>query len=136
MKKYILEFCKRGLMFAWGGPVITGIIWYSLFKAGKIVSLSPSEVLIGILSTSALAFIAAGISIVHQMETLPKGIAALIQGSVLYVDYLGFYLLNGWITWDKVGIFTVFFIAGFVIIWASVYIPTRIRVEKMNKKLS
>lgn len=135
MKKNILEFCKRGLMFAWGGPAITSIIWYFLWKAGKIESLSPSEVLIGVLSTAALAFIAAGISIVHQIEELPKLIAALIQGTVLYIVYLGFYLLKGWITVDKILIFTIFFIIGFVFIWASVYIPTRIRVEKMNKKL-
>ena len=136
MKKNILEFCKRGMMFAWGGPVIAGIVWYCIWKSGKIVSLSPSEVLIGILSTSALAFIAAGITIVHQIETLPKGIATLIHCSVLYVDYLVFYLINGWITLDKVGIFTIFFVVGFIIIWASVYISNRIKVEKMNKKLS
>ncbi len=136
MKKYIFEFCKRGLMFAWGGPAITAIIWYCLWRSGQMESISPQEVLIGVLSTSALAFIAAGISIVHQIETLPKTMAALIQGAVLYVDYLGFYLLNGWIAWDKVGLFTIIFAAGFVVIWASVYISTRICVEKMNKKIT
>ncbi len=136
MKKYIFEFCKRGLMFAWGGPAITAVIWYCLWKAGQINGISPQEVLIGVWSTSALAFIAAGTSIVHQIETLPKTMAALIQGSVLYVDYLGFYLLNGWITLDKIGLFTIIFVAGFVVIWASVYIPTKICVEKMNKKIS
>ncbi|MBP5493687.1 MAG: DUF3021 domain-containing protein [Lachnospiraceae bacterium] len=136
MKKYIGEFVKRGFMFAWGGPAILAIIWYILWRAGKIESLTPSEVLIGVLSTSALAFIAAGVSIVHQIEELPKGFAALIQGSVLYIDYLGFYLLNGWISWDKIWIFTVIFAAAFVFIWAIVYIPIRIKVSKMNKKLS
>ena len=135
MKKYIKDFCIRGLMFAWGGPFITAIVWYFIWKAGKIESLNPSEVLIGVLSTSALAFIAAGISIVHQIETLPKVTAALIQGAVLYVDYLGFYLLNGWITVDKMLIFTISFVIGFVFVWAAIYITTRIRVEKMNKKL-
>lgn len=136
MKKNVKEFIKRGFMFAWGGPAITAVIWYFLWKTGQIESLAPSEVLIGVLSTSALAFIAAGISIVHQIEELPKVFAALIQGSVLYIDYLGFYLLNGWITFDKVWIFTVIFVLAFVAIWAAVYIPTRIRVEKMNQKLS
>ena len=135
MKKYIKDFCIRGLMFAWGGPAITAIVWYFIWKAGGMESLSPSEVLVGVLSTSALAFIAAGISIVHQIETLPKVTAALIQGAVLYVDYLGFYLLNGWITADKILIFTIIFVTAFVFVWAAVYIPTRIRVEKMNKKL-
>ena len=136
MKKYIFEFCKRGLMFAWGGPAITAVIWYCLWKAGQINGISPQEVLIGVWSTSALAFIAAGTSIVHQIETLPKTMAALIQGAVLYVDYLGFYLLNGWITLDKIGLFTIIFVTVFVVIWASVYIPTKICVEKMNKKIS
>ena len=136
MKKYIKDFCIRGLMFAWGGPAITAIIWYCLWKGGQIESLSPEQVLVGVLSTSALAFIAAGISIVHQIETLPKGIAALIKCSVLYIDYLGFYLLNGWITLNKIWLFTIFFVLGFVIIWASIYIPTTIKVAKMNKKLS
>lgn len=135
MKKNIWEFCKRGLMFAWCGPAITAIIWYFLWKAGKIESLSPSEVLIGVLSTAALAFIAAGISIVHQIEELPKLTAALIQGAVLYIDYLGFYLLNGWITVDKILIFTICFAIGFVFVWACIYIPTRIRVAKMNRNL-
>jgi len=136
MKKYIREFVKRGFMFAWAGPAITAIIWYILWRAGKIESLTPSEVLIGVLSTSALAFIAAGVSIVHQIEELPKSFAALIQGSVLYIDYLGFYLLNGWISFNKVWIFTVIFVVAFVLIWAAVYIPIRVKVSKMNKKLS
>ena len=136
MKKYIIEFFKRGFMFAWGGPAIAAIAWYCTWKAGSIESLSPDEVLLGVLSTSALAFIAAGISVVHQIETLPKGIAALIQCSVLYADYLGFYLLNGWIPVERIGVFTVFFLAGFIFIWACVYIPTRIKVAKMNKRLS
>ena len=136
MKNHIKDFCIRGLMFAWGGPVITAIVWYFIWKAGKIESLSPSEVLIGILSTSALAFIASGISIVHQIEELPKVTAALIQGTVLYIDYLGFYLLNGWITVDKMLIFTICFAIGFVFVWSCIYISTRIRVAKMNKNLA
>ena len=135
MKKHIMEFCKRGLMFAWGGPVITALIWYFLWKTGKIESLSVQEAFTGVLTTSVLAFIAAGITIVHQIETLPKLTAALIQGAVLYVDYLVFYLINGWITADKILIFTVIFALGFVAIWACIYIPTRIRVEKMNRRL-
>ena len=85
-------------MFAWGGPVITAFIWYVLWKTGEIESLSVQETFTGVLTTTVLAFIAAGITIVHQIETLPKLTAALIQGTVLYVDYLVFYLINGWIT--------------------------------------
>ena len=135
MKKHIMEFGKRGRMFAWGGPVITALIWYFLWKTGKIESLSVQEAFTGVLTTSVLAFVVAGVTIVHQIETLPKLTAALIQGAVLYVDYLVFYLINGWITADKILIFTVIFALGFVAIWACIYIPTRIHVEKMNHRL-
>lgn len=30
MNKYVKEFCKRGAMFAWGGPAIIAIIYACL----------------------------------------------------------------------------------------------------------
>ena len=116
MKQFIKEFCKRGLMFAWGGPFITAIVWFSIHAAGKLETLTVTEAVIGIITTTVLAFIAAGISVIHQTENVPKAFAALIQAAVLYVDYLGFYLLNGWIPLERVWIFTVIFVAVFAII--------------------
>lgn len=133
MKKYLKDFCIRGIMFAWGGPVILVIIWLSLQMAGQMTNLTVNEAAMGIISTILIAFIAAGISIVYQIENLPKPIAGLIQMAVLYVDYLGFYLLNGWINLDKILIFTLCFIVGFAVIWLSIFISVKVKVNKMNK---
>lgn len=65
----------------------------------------------------------AGVSIVYQIENLPKAFAGLLQAAVLYIDYLGFYLLNGWIPLNQIWFFTVIFVVGFAAIWFSIYIP-------------
>lgn len=133
MKKNIKNFCIRGLMFAWCGPVIMAIIWVVLQASGVVSTLTVNQVVLGIISTTVMAFIAAGVSVVYQIESLPKAFAGLIQAAVLYIDYLGIYLLNGWIPVNKIWIFTVIFVACFAIIWFSIYIPTRHKVDKMNK---
>lgn len=134
-KNYIWEFVKRGLMFAWGGPVIVAIVWYCIYKSGNPVSLSVPEVVMGILSTTVLAFVAAGVSIVHQIESLPKGFAALIQGSVLLIDYGVVYLMNGWFPLNRIGIFAAIFVVVFVAIWGIIYLSARAKVNKMNRMI-
>jgi len=135
MKKFMKDFCLRGMMFAWGGPVILAIVWMCLKRAGMVAGLTVNEAVLGIISTTILAFIAAGISIVNQLENLPKAFAGLLQAAVLYIDYLGFYLLNGWIPWNQIWVFTVIFVVGFAVIWFSIYIPIQIKVNKINKML-
>lgn len=135
MKKLIKDFCLRGMMFAWAGPVISAIVWMCLKRAGAVTDLAVNEVALGIISTTILAFIAAGVSIVYQIENLPKAFAGLLQAAVLYIDYLGFYLLNGWIPLNKIWVFTVIFAVGFVVIWFSIYISIRIKINKINKMI-
>lgn len=135
MKKFIKAFCLRGMMFAWGGPVILAIVWICLKKAGVIADLTVNEVAFGIISTTIMAFIAAGISIVYQIENLPKAFAGLLQAAVLYIDYLGFYLLNGWIPLNQIWFFTVIFAVVFAVIWFGIYIPIRVKINKINKMI-
>lgn len=136
MKKYVKMFCRRGLMVAWAGPVICAIIWYVLYKVNVIATLSVPDVLLGVCSMALMAFIAGGVSVVYQIENLPKAFAGLIQMAALYVDYLGFYLLNGWITPEHIWMYTLIFLAGFAVIWLGIYIPIRLKVKKMNRILS
>lgn len=137
MKNYIKEFTKRGLMWgAWGGPAITAIVWMCLKFAGVIDVLTVNEAVLGIFSTIILGFIAAGVSIVYQIESIPKGFAGLIQGSVLYIDYIVIYLLNGWLPVNKVLMFTLIFVTIFALIWLCIYIPTRIKISRLNKMLN
>ena len=135
MKKYVKDFFIRGAMFAWGGPVILAIVWAALQAAGVVTGLTVNEVVLGIITTTVMAFIAAGVSIVYQIENLPKAFAGLIQMSVLYIDYLGFYLLNGWIPLNQIWLFTLIFVAVFAVIWFSIYIPIKLKVKKMNRIL-
>ena len=135
MKKHVKNFCKRGMLAAWGGPVIMAIVYLCLKAAGVVETLTVDEVVTGIISTTVLAFIAAGVSIVHQIETLPKAMAALIQMAVLYIDYMGIYLLNGWLPAQKIGMFTLIFIAAFAAIWLIIYATIRMKVNRINQKM-
>ena len=135
MRKNIKDFFKRGLVAAWGGPVILAIVWAVLKASGVVEMLTVDQVVLGIISTTVMAFIAAGVSVVYQIESLPKAFAGLIQAAVLYIDYLGIYLLNGWIPLNRVWIFTIIFFAGFIIIWLAIYVPIKLKVNKINRNL-
>ena len=135
MKKFLKQFCLRGMMYAWGGPVISAVVWLCLEAAGAESVLPVRRVVVAILSTTFMAFIASGISVVYQMENLPKPVAALIQAAVLYVNYLGIYLLNGGVPAGEIGRFTIIFVIIFAVIWFLTYLPIRIKVNKMNRML-
>ena len=135
MKKHVMAFCKRGLIAAWGGPVIMAIVWLCLKSAGVVETLTADQAVLGIISTTVMAFVAAGISIVYHIETLPKSMAALIQMAVLYIDYMGIYLLNGWLPVERIGTFTLIFIAAFAVIWLIIYLSIRMKVNRINQKM-
>lgn len=137
MKQYALTFLKRGLMAASGGPVILAIVYGLLGQAGQIISLSPGEVCLGILTVSVMAFIAAGISVVYTIERLPLMSAILIHGGVLYLDYILIYLLNGWLKSQAVPIliFTAVFLGGYALVWLLVYGSIRAKTDRINEKL-
>ena len=135
MKKYVLEFVKRGLMAASGGPLILAII-YGVLEATKTVTvLTPGEACMGIVSITVMAFIAAGITMIYQVESLPLPMAILIHGGVLYLDYLMIYLLNSWLPGNAIGIFTAIFFASFAAIWLVIYLCIRAKTKKLNEKM-
>lgn len=135
MKKYVLEFVKRGLMAASGGPLILAII-YGVLEATKTVTvLTPGEACMGIVSITVMAFIAAGITMIYQVESLPLSMAILIHGGVLYLDYLMIYLLNSWLPGNAVGIFTIIFFAGFALVWLVIYLCIRKKTKRLNEKM-
>lgn len=136
MKKFGISFLKRGSLFAWWGPAILCIVWACLKKAGVIETVEVDTAILAVFSTIIVAFVAAGISVVYQMEHLPKGMAALIQMSVLYIDYLIIYLLNGWMPIKTIGIFTLIFAVCFCVTWAIIYFTTRNAVNKINAQLN
>ena len=137
MKKHVMEFVKRGLMAAAGGPVVLAIIYGVLGAAGVVDSLAPREVTMGILSITLMAFIAAGITMIYTVESLPLPFAILTHAAVLYVDYLIMYLLNNWIPRDggAIGIFTAVFAAGFALTWGIIYLSIRKNIDQLNAKI-
>lgn len=137
MKKYVLDFVRRGLTAAGFGPVILAVLYLILQKQGVINELTVNEVCLGICSLFMLAFIAGGMNVVYQIERLPLMAAILIHGCVLYVSYLGTYLVNGWLEWGTLPIlaFTAIFVLGYLVIWAVIYSVIRRRTEQINQVL-
>ena len=136
-KQFWKDFLHRGLLAAAGGPVILAIIYGILGAFGTVSSLSPAEVCTGILSITLMAFIAAGITAVYQMEQLPLPAAITIHAAVLYLDYLIMYLLNRWIPRDltALGIFTAIFFGGFALVWLIIYQFVKRDTEQVNRKM-
>lgn len=136
MKKYISEFVHRGLLAAAGGPVILAIIYGILGATDAVAALSPGEVCLGILSITLMAFIAAGITMIYQVEQLPLILAIIIHAGALYLDYLVMYLLNSWIPRNgtAIGMFTAIFFVGFALVWLVIYLRIRSNTRKLNEK--
>lgn len=137
MKKYVLEFMHRGLLAAAGGPVILAIIYGILGATDAVTAFAPGEVCLGILSITLMAFIAAGITMIYQVEQLPLISAILIHAGVLYLDYLIMYLLNSWIpkNWQAIGGFTLIFAASFALVWIIIWLCIRAKTRKLNERM-
>ena len=137
MKKFLKEFLLRGLICASGGPIVLAIIYGILGATGVAESLCPNEVCMGILTITLLAFIAAGMTAIYQMEQLPLPTMILLHGGALYIAYILTYLLNGWLKQQLVPIliFTGIFVAGYALIWLIIYSITKTKTEALNRRL-
>ncbi len=137
MKKNILEFMRRGLIACGFGPMVLVIFYLVLQRQCGVRSLTVNEVCLGIVSLSALAFVAGGMNVIYQIERLPLMVAILIHGSVLYISYLGTYLINGWLEWGRFPIlgFSGIFVLGYLAVWAVIYSVTKKRTERLNELL-
>ena len=134
MKGFWKEFVKRGALVCGCGPLVLAVI-YAVF--GDAV-MTGSEVALGIISITVLAFLAAGITAVYQWERLPLFGAILLHGIVLYCVYLAVYLLNGWLADGSVPfwIFTGIFAAGYAAIWCVIYITTSLSTKRVNQHIA
>jgi hypothetical protein len=134
MKKYILEFVRRGLIGCGFGPIVLAMLYLILQHLGEIETLSVNQVCLGILSLSTLAFIAGGMNVVYQIERIPLMVAILIHGGVLYISYLVTYLLNDWLERGVTPIlfFSAIFILCYLLIWVIIYSIIRRNTEKVN----
>ena len=137
MRKFVLEFLRRGFTACGMGPIILAILYLILQQTAAVDTLTVNQVCIGIFSITALAFIAGGMNAIYQIERLPLMVAILIHGSVLYISYLSAYLLNDWLDWGvmPIVVFSTIFVVGYVVIWAIIYSITKNRTERLNEAL-
>ena len=134
MKKIVLEFIRRGLSACGFGPIVLAFLYLILQHQGAVETLTVNQVCLGIFSLSALAFIAGGMNVIYQMEQLPLMVAILIHGGILYISYLGTYLLNDWLEWGvtPILVFSGIFIFGYLVIWAVIYSIIKRNTQKLN----
>ena len=133
MKRYILDFLRRGLAAMGFGPMVLAVLYLLL----PVQTLTVQAVSLGIFSLSALAFLAGGLNVLYQIERLPLMAAIGIHGGVLYAGYLATYLLNGWLDWGRlpVLVFTAIFAVGYLAIWAVIYAIMRRSTARVNALL-
>ena len=137
MKRFWKDFFMRGLLCAAGGPLVLAIIYGILGATGAVEAVTPQEVCTGILTITLMAFIAAGMTAIYQMEQLPLPIMILLHGGALYITYILTYLINGWLQNSLIPIFvfTGIFVVGYALVWLIIYLIEKAKAEKLNKIL-
>ena len=137
MKQFLLEFLRRGAAACGLGPMVLAVLYGVLHRQGALDTLTVDQVCRGIFSLSALAFVAGGLNVLYQIERLPLMAAILIHGSVLYVGYLGTYLLNSWLEWGRIPIlvFSGIFVFGYLVVWMVIYVVIKRKTRRINRLL-
>ena len=137
MKKYIVEFTRRGLIACGFGPIILAVVYLIIQHKCDIQVLSVNQVCVGIFSITILAFIAGGMNFIYQIEYLPLTVAILIHGIVLYTSYLATYLINGWLKLGTtpVMVFTLIFVLGYIAVWIGIFSVTKKNTDHINEIL-
>lgn len=137
MKKFISNFCLRGLIATGFGPIVYGCIMLILHLCNVDTTSNGLDIFKGIISTCIMAFIIAGISNIYQVESLSLMSKIMIHALSLYLVYLVFYLLNDWIVKDLkvIGLFSLIFFSGYIVIWIIIYIIERKKIKELNEKL-
>lgn len=137
MRKFVMEFLRRGWIACGFGPLILGVIYLVMQQFAVLESVTVNQACIGIFSTAALAFVAGGMNAIYQIERLPLMAAISVHGGVLHLSYLATYLLNDWLEWGPAPIlvFSGIFVVGYLMIWAAIYFVIKRRTQKLNESL-
>ena len=137
MKKFVLDFLRRGLTACGLGPMVLAVSYLILRQFAAVDMLTVDQVCTGIFSLTLLAFVAGGMNAIYQIERLPLMVAILIHGGVLYLSYLATYLLNGWLDGGllPILIFTGIFLLGYLVIWVVICAVIKRKTDKINRLL-
>lgn len=137
LKKYFKDFLLRGLVSMGFGPIIISIVYGILGLCRVVDKLAVNDVVLGILSITALAFLCGGITVVYQIEEIGISKAITLHGIALYVAYAVVYITNNWLKDGLIPflIFTVIFVAGYALVWLVIYLITKRGTDSLNKKI-
>ena len=137
MKKILSGFFLRGMIACGFGPIVFAILYLILQQQGVVKVITVNQMCLGIFSLAFLAFMAGGMNIIYQIERLPLMVAILLHGCVLYVTYLGTYLINDWMESGvaPILVFTVIFVFGYLIIWMVIYSMNTRNTKRLNQIL-
>ena len=135
--KYIKDFVLRGMIAMGFGPIVLAIVYCTLGLTGVVETISVYEMVIGIVTITALAFICGGMTTVYQVEELPLPVAILLHGVSLYIAYATVYLVNGWLKEGLISfvIFTIIFVLGYALVWLIICLVTKSSTKKINQKI-
>ncbi len=138
ISKYYKQFMLRGLIAMGFGPIVLCIIYLILGLTGTAESVSVYDIALGVITITALAFMAGGITTVYQIEeiSLPKAIGA--HAVILYICYAVVYFTNGWLADGVIPFvaFTAIFFVGFAVIWTIIYFITKRGTDRVNKNIN
>ena len=138
MKRYLKNFCSRGLVAAAFGPIVLAVVYLILYFCGVSLVISTEKICREILTVELLAFFAGGFPILYSVERIPTLLAALLHAAILYLDYAVIYLVNAWIPLDirHFIVFTLCFFLGFALIWLAIWFFTRRSASDLNHTLA
>lgn len=132
MKKIVKEFFTRGLLCMGFGPIVYSIVMLVLYLCHVETTLNILTLFKGIISSSIMALIIAGSSVIWQIDKIGIAFQILIHGLCLYLCYLITYILNDWLKKEGIIIFSIVFILGYLIIWLIIYLIERRNTKKLN----
>ena len=133
----VKEFCFRGLISMGFGPLVYGIVMFILHMCDIDTLSNGLAIFKGIISTSVMAFLIAGVSIIWTKENVHLGLKIGLHCVFLYTSYLVMYLLNDWIVKDfkVIGVFTIVFVLGYALVWLIIYIVEKQKAKKLNSQI-
>lgn len=133
----IKDFCFRGLISMGFGPIVYGLVMFILYLCGVDTLSNGLVIFKGIISTSIMAFLIAGVSIIWTKESIHLGLKIGIHCLILYISYLVVYLLNDWVSKDfkTIGVFTIVFVLGYALIWLFIYITEKQKAKRLNSQI-
>ncbi|MBQ7327042.1 MAG: DUF3021 domain-containing protein [Clostridia bacterium] len=135
--KFLKDFALRGMIAMGFGPIVLAIVYFILGLTGVAENIGVYEMVIGIVTITALAFLCGGMTVVYQIESLGISKAITLHGIILYIGYAMVYLMNGWLKDGLTSfiVFTIIFILGYALVWLFIYLITRSGANRLNSKL-